>query len=868
MIVSRGGGVAVTGLLDRERLLSVLDEAVTKRVTVISAPAGSGKTSLLRTWIERARRTHRVVFVSARSEEDEQGFWLALISGLAEAPLPSPSFSRAAMVERVLAELAQRLEPIVLIIDDAHNLTQDALAHVNKLLGDLPAHAHAVVSTRHDLRLGTHRLRLAGELAEIRARNLEFTETETRELLINSGVALSDDAVQTLQLRTEGWAAGLRLAVLSLAVDPDPEMFVAQFSGNNRAVADYLMAEMLERQPADVQRLLLTTSILDRVNGELADLLAQTAGSDRILLELEGANAFVVSLDGERTWFRYHNLFRELLKLELRHTMPALIPDLHRRAAKWFADHGKMVDAIRHLQAAGDWQRAAQRLADQLFELLINGHMETIQALLDAFPSGSRGDYPELALVSASLEIMQGNFADATPHLDIATGYAETLPQERRCAVRVAIATLRLGLARRQGRLDGVIDQLNYLAIPEVAHSLSSSRFNAALSAVAFMNLGVVEVWSGRLAEAERHLREGASVAHKIGQPYLEMICLANLGFASKIHSFAIARDRCKEAIALAERCGWGRDKSVIPALLTLGGTLVWAGEFNEAAAWLERAAEVTSPDANPPIELLLHLTKGMLRAGRGQLHDALVAFEEALRMQSLMLGEHVLTVSAGGWAIATKARLGRLDDARASLADIPQALAASGEIRNAAAVIALESGEPDTALVELGAVLDGRAPVIHDFTIVETHLLAARAHQLLGDDSATWEAIEEALALAERDRLILPFAMTRSRELLERLPRHTTAHTALLLEIVDILSGSSPSPDAVELPPRDALSETEVRVLRYLPTNLSRSDIASELFVSVNTVNTHVRNIYSKLGASNRTEAVDRARRLRLLAH
>ena len=848
--------LALSGLLDRRRLLGVLDEAATKRVTVISAPAGSGKTSLLRTWVEHAQHRYRIVFVSARGEQDEQDFWLALVGGFGEAPVPSPEFTPAAIVERILGTLAERPEPVVLIVDDAHELTADALAHLHRLLGGLPAHAHAIVGARHDLRLGTHQLRLDGELAEIRANQLEFTQAETHELLASSGIALSDHAIQTLQLRTEGWAAGLRLAVLSLAVDPDPETFVAQFSGNHRAVADYLMAEMLERQPPDVQRLLLATSILDRVNGELADLLAWTTGSDRILLELERANAFVVSLDSDRTWFRYHNLFRELLKLELRHTMPALIPELHRRAATWLANRGQMVDAIRHLQSAGEWQYAAQLLGGQLFDLLMSGRDETIEALLHAFPRGSRIDIPELALVEAALELKQGRFAESAQHLAIAELQAEKLPAELQAGYRVALATIRFGLARRQGQLDAMIG----LA--------ADTPPGGKLRAVALMNLGIVEMWSGRLLDADRHLREGAQLAQTIGQPYLQLICLSNLSFSSKSRSFASAREHSERAIELAQRNGWETHKIVAPALLTLAGLHMWAADFASGERWLKRVQKMIDPGTNPPVELLVHLVSGMLYAGRNSLSDALVAFEEAMRVQSLMLGDHALVTAAAGWTIATKARLGMIDAARASLAQVPPHQAASGEVRNAAAVIALESGDPQSGLLELRAVLDGNAPVVHDFTIVETHLLAARALLELGDADAAREAVEQALALAEHDRLIFPFVVTRSRELLETVPHHTTAHAALLLETIDILTGSRPRPSTNGAAGHSELSETEVRVLRYLPTNLSRSDIARELFVSVNTVNTHVRNIYSKLGASNRTEAVESARRLRLLAH
>ena len=224
------------------------------------------------------------------------------------------------------------------------------------------------------------------------AADLRFTERETRELLDASGIALSDFGATLLHQRTEGWAAGLRLAALSLVGHPDPERFVTEFSGSDRTVAEYLLAEMLERQPLDVQDLLLRTSLLDRVNGELADMLTGRPGSEQILLSLEDANAFVESLNPERTWFRYHHLFADLLRLELRGTLPAEIPALHRRAAEWFTQHGQVAEAIQHTQGAGDWPEAAQLLADHSFSLTLDGQAQTMQALLRAFPPGA--DHP------------------------------------------------------------------------------------------------------------------------------------------------------------------------------------------------------------------------------------------------------------------------------------------------------------------------------------------------------------------------------------------------------------------------------------------------------------------------------------------
>jgi LuxR family maltose regulon positive regulatory protein len=866
MIVKRSP--TASGLLVRERLLDALDESVTKRVTIVSAPAGCGKTSLLRTWIEHVGSARRIVLVSARSDDGEQGFWLGLLAGLQiEPPAPAPVFNGVAMADRVLAELGEREEPVVLVIDDAHELGQDALARVVRLLSTLPTNVRAVLATRRDLRLGTHQLRLAGELTEIRAKELAFTPSETRELFAHSSIKLTDRALQTLQERTEGWAAGLRLAALSLAVDPNPEGFVAQFSGSNRVVADYLLAEMLERQAPDVQRLLLTTSILDRVNGELADLLSETGDSDRVLLELEDANAFVVSLDRDREWFRYHPLFRELLRLELRRTKPALVPELHRLAAGWLAEHGHVIDAIRHTQAVEEWKPAAALLADNLFDLVFTGRGETIQTLLEAFPEHIRDNNPDLSLAHAQLAFMQGRFVDAALHLDIASRHAETLPPERQGGFKIAVDAIRLGLARRQGRLDEVVDLVNHLASPDVARCSAAAALSGVLRVVALTSLGQVLVHSGRLAEGDVHLRDAVELARKIGQPYLRIIGLAHLGFSSMIRSSSDGRRHLDEAISLADRSGWERDPVVIPALVTLAATLIWAGEFDPGELWLQRVASITNTEVNPQVELFYHLAKGMLSAGRGHLRKALDEFEAAERAHALILGEHVLAAQATGWMIATKARLGLLEEARTSLCSAPAVRTDTPELRNASAVIALMAGEPDAALAELNGVLEGRA-IVRDSTRVETHLLAARAYQMLGKVLERNEAIENALAVAEPDRLILPFVMTGAGELLEALPRQSTAHVALLLDAIDILNGATPRSGGDPHPPANELSDTELRVLRYLPTNLSRPDIARELYLSVNTVSTHIRNIYSKLGASGRAEAVERARQLRLLAH
>ncbi|WP_248959945.1 LuxR C-terminal-related transcriptional regulator [Sphaerisporangium perillae] len=872
-------------LIDRRDLLAALDRAAASKVTIISAPAGSGKTSLLRAWVGRAGRPHRLALVQVqRDQNDAQQFWLALLDAVrratgansdAELSAATPDFNGYAMVDRVLSELAEAQGGVTLVVDDLHELHPPEIpAQLTRLLTNLPPNVHAILATRHDVRLGLHRLRLAGELAEIRAVHLRFSERETRELLEASGVALSAAGTALLHQRTEGWAAGLRLAALSLIGHADPERFVAEFSGSDRTVAEYLLAEMLDRQPPDVQNLLLRTSLLDRVNGELADLLTGRPGSEQILLDLEDTNAFVESFDPGRTWFRYHQLFADLLRLEMRRTLPAEIPALHRRAAGWFSRHGQAAEAIRHTQAAGDWPEAAQLLADHAFNLTLDGQAQTMQALLQAFPPGA--DHPELALVHAMGDLAHGRLDEAAAHLVVTETYAETTPPGRQHSLHVAIASLKLSLARRRGHLAGVIEQVRFLASPLTGWSDEDLALGSDLRAVALMNLGTAEAWSLGVPDAERHLREAAALARRIGRPYLEVGCLAQLGFASifhgaampKMEAFATTQRRCREAITLAERYGWGTEPVIAPALMTLTSTMVFLGEFDEADRWLRRTEQAVQTDTGPDIRLLLHQTVAILHACRGRHHEALEEFGAAEDLASQMEGSQALARQMTSWLLATQARLGLLGEARAALTALDDEWTSSGEIRNARAVICLAEGDPARALDALHDVLDDTAPVLGYVTLVEAHLLAGLAHRELGDQRAANQAAERALALADSDRLVLPFAMTGSAELLEALPRHQTSHAALLADILEVLHGSSSmAKEQSSFPPAKKLSPGELRVLRYLATNLSRPEIANELSVSLNTVNTHLRSVYAKLQVRDRSSAVRRARELRLLA-
>src|SRR5215472_2949365 len=359
------GGAArpgAEGIVSRPRLFGRLGAA---RVTVVSAHAGSGKTVLLRSWISDEGLDERAAWVPAgHDQRDPQRFWLSALAALRQTgpgselvqPLTAaPDLDGWVITERLLADLAPLEDRLWLVVDDVHELGAEALRQLELLILRAPRGLRFVLATRHDVRLGLHRLRLEGELAEVREPDLRFTVAEAKELFEAAGVDLPGAAVAVLHERTEGWAAGLRLAALWLAGHPDPGRFAAEFSGTERTVAEYLLAEVLERQPEAVRRLLLRTSVLEQVNGELADLLTGDTGGERILQDLEHANAFVVSLDAGRSWFRYHQMFAGLLARELRRTEPDQVAALHRAAAGWLAGHGYPVEAIRHAQAAQDW---------------------------------------------------------------------------------------------------------------------------------------------------------------------------------------------------------------------------------------------------------------------------------------------------------------------------------------------------------------------------------------------------------------------------------------------------------------------------------------------------------------------------------
>jgi LuxR family maltose regulon positive regulatory protein len=869
-VAGGAAGSGAGGVVARPRLFRRLGVA---RVTVVSAPAGSGKTMLLRSWTSTAALEERSAWVPAgRGERDPQRFWLSMLEALRQTgpglPLvrtvtAAPDLDGWALLERLLEDLAPLDDQLWLVVDDVHELGPETLGQLELLIMRAPDELRFVLAARHDVRLGLHRLRLEGAVTEIREPDLRFTLAEARELFDAAGVDLPDPA--PLVERTEGWAAGLRLDALSLAGHPDPGRPAAEFSGTERTVAEYLLAEVLDRQPEPVRRLLLRTSILERVNGELAGLLTGGNGGERVLQDLEAANAFVVALDAGRSWFRYHHLFADLLQLELRRTEPDQVVGLHLAAAGWLAGHGYAVEAIRHAQAARDWELAGRLLADHWPGLYLDGQANVIHELLAGFPAETRAADAEVAAVAAGDELSRGSLEDAEGYLGLAE--RAPVPEGRQGQAWLLVGIVRLLLARQRGNRLAVAEETQRLQAKEEATHAARPGLGEELRALALISLGSTEFWAARFEEAERHLDQGIALARRIGRPYLEYTGLVYTA-SELFRSATLAAEHSRQAVELAEQHGWTDEPAAGLASLNVARLLVRQGRPEEAEPWIQRAERTLRAEAEPAVGLAIHSQRGLLELARGQDADALAAFQTADRLAGRLAEPSLMVLPNRSFLVQTLVRLGQTERAEQALAALADHDRDVGAMRTGLAVLRLAQDNPHAAIAALAPVLDGSTPVPWPGWLAQALLLEAIARDAVGDPAAAGRAMERALDLAEPDGALFWFLLHPAPGQLERHARHGTAHAALIADILSLLAGRMLAPPpAGPRPPLEALSRSELRVLRYLPTNLSGPEIAGELYVSHNTVRTHVTHLYAKLGVHTRAEAVNRARALGLLA-
>ena len=873
----------------RPRLLGLLDAGTSGPLTVLAAPPGAGKTILLASWMTDGRPPGPVAWVTVdHGDDDPARFWSHVVAALRSngavppdgllAGLGPPSPDALQEFLAVLVNgLAELPEPVVLVLDDLHEATGPAVAAgLRFVLRQAPPQLRLVVATRADPPLSLHRLRVAGQLAEIRAAELAFTPAEAGELLAGLGVGLPEAELETLWRRTEGWAAGLRLAALSLRDHPDPGRFVAEFAGDDHAVAGYLVEEVLARQAPDMQEFLLRTCIADRLCGGLADALTGRSDGGRMLAVLARDQAFTTGLGPGRAWYRHHPLFAELLRAELRHRWPEDVPDLHRRAAGWHAANGMVEEAVDHALAAGDPDGAARLLSAHGLAIPLRGRAETLGRLLGRLPVGTVRADRQLAVVAGAGRLVLGELEEADAWLELA-------------GAEEAASLAGLLRARLRGYADGAVSAgRRLLATPRGGDREESAE--AERRALVLSIVGAAELWSARLDDAAAHLGECRALADQGGLDHLAVDATGHLALLEAVRGRLGRAERLgREAAGVAGRRGWSAGAPAACAELALAWVAWCRDDPDGAAGSLERARRAARAGRDRPVELAVALAAARMAAGGShqEAADGLARLRAAL-------------AEAAGWRPPRLlADAVRPAEARLLLAAGDQAAAAgvlgvgeagaiglvsggeAGERRPEEAVVLarllLARGDPAGAAGMLAPLHVGQAPSAWPGTPIEAWLLDAVAHRRLADHAAAAGSLERALALAAAEgcpRVFVEGGAPVRALLADHLHRGTAQRAlagALLEGLLSRTTGSAAPVGGGSAPPRlpvlvESLSEREHVVLRYLPSMLSAGEIAAELYVSVNTVKTHIKSIYRKLDANRRWDAVRRARQLNLL--
>jgi LuxR family transcriptional regulator, maltose regulon positive regulatory protein len=720
--------LARPGLVTRDRLYATLTSGGPRRLTVVEAPPGSGKTTLVAQWQASDRETRPFAWLSLdEGDNDPAQFWTYVVEALrtvegsgfgssAVALLSAREDVRTLALPALINELAGLERELVLVLDDYHVIVEPAIhEELAYLLERLPPTLEVALTTRVSPPLRLARLRARGELVHIRAGELRFNPTEATALLAELGLDLEAADVAQLQERTEGWAAGLYLAALSLRGRTDAHAFVEQFAGDDRHVVDYLGGELLEDQTEPIRHFLLRTSILTRLSAPLCDALLGLGGSLDLLGEIERSNLFLVPLDERREWYRYHHLFGQLLALELHRAEPGLVPELHRAASRWLREHGDVGEAIHHAAAAGDVRDAADLIADHWRSFFNHGRLATVTSWLDSLPAETVEGDRRLAAARAWLALDLGRLEEAERWI----GHAEATGEDIDAETALLGAVCRFKLGDLKAAHD---DAVRAMALAPDALSFEHC--------VAQEVLGVILYWLGEDEQASALL---ASVLEPLRLGRNELGAAYALGYLALIHAAHgmpdEAEERAASALGEGDDPGFAEHFVLTVAHLALARAMQLRGRLTEVHVGAERAAELS-------------------RRGAGMLERA-------------------------------------------------------------------------AALLEL-----------------------AEDRHSNGDPARARELCDEAAAIVER-----------------------CAHPGIARDRVDDVRrrrGRAHRSRAPEL--RDELSDRELAVLRLLPSGLSQREIGSELFVSLNTIKTHLRNIYRKLGVDGREDAVERARELRLI--
>jgi LuxR family maltose regulon positive regulatory protein len=891
------------------------------RLILVSAPAGFGKTTLLSQWLDQWRtaqqaESRRVAWLSLDAEDSDPRRFLALLIGAIQATEPQVGVDAAALLQAggatvapgVLVSLINDLDSLdgtlVVALDDYH-LVESPEVHeaVTFLLDHLPDHLPLAVATRSDPPLPLARLRSRGQLAEVRAADLRFTASEAQEFLNRAmGLDLAEADVDALEERTEGWIAGLQLAALSLRDIPergDVAGFIEAFTGSNRFVIDYLADEVLARQPVQVRDFLLGTAVLDRLTGPLCDAVTGGADSAAMLEDLERGNLFLVPLDAERSWYRYHHLFADMLRARLHAEAPDKVPNLHRRASEWFAAHGLVEEAVRHALATADFDRAAHLMEEALPEMRRTRQDGLLLAWIRALPESVVRRSPVLSIVagwslmmSGDLDAVERRLDDAEEALaagaadeDLAAAWADT--DDLRTAP-ATVAVYRASLAQARGDVAGTVRHARHaldLAGPEdhfvrgagsgflglaawaagdVGEALSTfsdavRSLHAAGNLVDELDSTVVlaDMWvaSGRPSRARRLCEQALQTATEGGHPYLRATADLHVALAEldrEADELAGAEGHLETARILGERTSITENRH--RWFVAMSQVRAAGGDFGAALHLLDQAEALYRhgfyPDVRPiaAMKARIEIAAGDLTSaarwaedrevGVGDDPDYMREYEH-LTLARLLLARHGDDQHGDhAGTVSPAAVLGLLDRLQAAATDAVRDGSVL-EIRVLQALAHHADGNLPAALAALGRAL-GAVPEPDSY--VRLYLDEGAPMKVLLNEAASGTG---PLAGAERGEAV----RNRARRLLRQA---RTART----------TGTAGSPQA----PVDPLSKRELEVLRLLDTELTGPEIARELYITLNTLRTHTKRIFIKLDARTRAVAVHRARERGLL--
>lgn len=862
-------------IVSRPRLCARLDDGAARNLTIVCAPAGFGKTTLLSDWISQ-RQPHYAWVSLDESDNDPARFLFYLIAALqtiqadvgqaAQAMLRSP---QPPPVEIVLTALINDVATIphdlTLVLDDYHTIQLPPIHNaLTFLLDHLPPTLHVIIASRIDPPMPLARWRARNQLVELRANDLRFSDDEVARFLNQvMGLTLSSAQIAALETRTEGWIAGVQMAALSMQGQRDIDGFIAAFTGSHRFILDYLTEEVLQRQPQHVQAFLLQTSILDRLCGELCDHLFSIAdfrlpiaetvienrklafeNSQQILEYLEHTNLFIVPLDDERKWYRYHRLFADLLHHRLKLDARYDVAQLHIRASTWFARNSFPIDALHHALAAEDWEYAATLILGECGKWLMRGEIVTMLKWLKALPDDIVRGNPELCLNYSWALILTGQFDAAELYLT----QAETRSQNR-TSILSNLYTARAQIARARG------DDHRTIELAQKALALLSADAFDERSVVS-LNLGIACMNQAHVADAELAFVEAERTAEKSGNHHVRLIALTALGIIQIVRGNL---HRGEEFFQRAIQSG-GESPATALAHLHYGALLYEWNDLNAASEHLQRGWALSHRGGNPEVQITVYRTLALLKQAQGDTSAARITLEEAYQFAHEHKLRPIMGEAIAGAYVQIALAQNDLPTAAHWAEQVTPSVDASPfypTLGVTCARLLIAKNQRADAATELAKCFESVAQVgwaggLISIRVLQT--LAAESHR------ARIEFLTDALTRAQPEGYIRTFADA-GEALLPLL--HDAAQQGIFPEYIGkIISAIKQKPSTpVQSSLVDPLSEREIQVLRLVAAGLSNSEIAKQLILSEGTVKTHVHNIYGKLDAQNRAQAIARAR-------